>query len=327
MASITKVITALVVLDAKPLGSSGKGATITWTPADAKLYDKYYLLNATIAAMKSGSTMSEYDALQTMLVASACNYAEAVSDWAFGSQAAFVYAARRWLTAHGMHSTTVTESTGITLANTSTPGDLITLGKIAMANTAVAGMVDQTTPDATPATEPSNTNDLLGTAGIDGIKTGTLSGSDLLFHSVITPGTPNPLSITGVVLDGESRASVDADVKSMIASVAAGFHYVSLGAKGEVVGKFSTPWGAESNLVLGGSASTLTWSDAKVTSSITATSIKTGKAGEKVGTVTFTAGTKTFTFPVELASRIRPPSAWWRLSHPSQLLGTHNRKS
>jgi len=41
-----------------------------------------------------------------------------------------------------------------------------------------------------------STNDLLGTDGIDGIKTGTLKGSDLLFSSTVTVGLPKPLTIT-----------------------------------------------------------------------------------------------------------------------------------
>ncbi|MDQ1551541.1 MAG: hypothetical protein QOD50_963, partial [Actinomycetota bacterium] len=134
MASISKLITAMVVLSAKPLGTSGTGRTITWDKADAALYDKYYLLNATIAAMKNGSSMSEHDALETMLVVSACNYAEAMADWAFGSNAGFVSATRKWLKANGLTGTTMVEPTGLDDRNTSTPSDLIALGKLAMAN-------------------------------------------------------------------------------------------------------------------------------------------------------------------------------------------------
>ena len=54
MASISKLVTAMVILSAPPLGPSGAGRTIAWSKADIALYDKYYLLNATIAAMKKG---------------------------------------------------------------------------------------------------------------------------------------------------------------------------------------------------------------------------------------------------------------------------------
>ena len=84
IASISKLITAMVVLSAKPLKTvADPGPTLVFTKADHALYDKYYLLNATIAAMPTGSSMSERDALETMLVVSACNYSEAMVDWAF----------------------------------------------------------------------------------------------------------------------------------------------------------------------------------------------------------------------------------------------------
>ncbi len=320
MASISKLITALVVLNAKPLGASGTGPTITWSAADAKLYDKYYLLNATIAAMPANSTMTEYNAIETMLVVSACNYAEAVADWAFGSNANFLYHARLWLKANGLDSTTMVEPTGIDPENTSTPSDLIALGKIAMANPTIAGIVAKTSLDVPSLQGMPNTNDLLGSDGIDGIKTGTLEGSDLLFSAKVSDGVPTPLTVTGVVLKGASRQSVDASVQAMIASLVAGFHTDQLGTKGEVVGTYSTPWGSSASMVLGKTASLVSWSSTPITSKVSTTTLATGSSGEKVGTVTWTVGKATISVPVVLKGKIAKPSTWWRLTHPAQLL-------
>ena len=49
---------------------------------------------------------------------------------------------------------------------------------------------------------------------------------------------------------------------------------------------------------------------------MTTTTLTTGKDGEKVGVVTWTAGTATVTSPVLLQGTIRQPTAWWRLTHP-----------
>lgn len=323
MASISKLVTAMVVLSAKPITASGAGPTITFDKADEKLYDKYFALNATIAKMPTGSTMSERDALETMLVVSACNYAEAVADWAFGSEANYLYATRKWLNAHGMTHTTMVEPTGVDARNKSTPSDLITLGKLAMANPAIASIVAKKSLDVPLLSGMPNTNDLLGSDGIDGIKTGTLvpGGSDLLFSAVVPVGTPKPLTLTGVMLAGYSHTSVDTEVRALIESVKSGFHQVQLGTQGDVVGTYSTPWGAEASMVLGTSASILTWSNEPVTSSMTTTTIKTGKDGEKVGTLTWKAGKSTVSVPVVLQGSIKGPSAWWRLTHPSELLG------
>ena len=323
MASISKLITAMVVLGARPLGTSGAGRTITWDKADAALYDKYYLLNATIAAMKNGSSMSEHDALETMLVVSACNYAEAMANWAFGSQAGFVSATKKWLTAHGLTGTTMVEPTGLDNRNKSTPSDLIALGKLAMADPAVAAMVGKTNLDVPALAGLPSTNDLLGTDGINGIKTGTLDsdGSDLLFSAVVPIQSGTTLTIIGVVLGGPNRAAVDDDVKKTITSIQSGFHDEQIGAQGQVVGTYSTPWGAKAKMVLARDASAFTWSDTPITSTMKTTTLKTGKSGEEVGSVTWVAGKATQTGSVVLEGSIRGPSTWWRLTHPAELLG------
>ena len=109
------------------------------------------MLDATIAAMPTGSAMSEHDALETMLVASACNYAEAVSTWAFGSQGAFLSATKQWLAANGLTGTTIVEPTGISPRNTSTPSDLIAIGKLAAANPVIAQIVARRSRCRVPA--------------------------------------------------------------------------------------------------------------------------------------------------------------------------------
>jgi D-alanyl-D-alanine carboxypeptidase (penicillin-binding protein 5/6) len=308
----------MVVLDHKPLDDSGTGPTITFDKTAHALYDKYYVLNATIAAMPTGSSMSEHDALETMLVVSACNYAEAVSTWAFGSQAAFLAATAKWLAAHGMPNTRMVEPTGIDAHNVSTPSDMITLGKLAMADPVIAAIVAKTSLDVPSLMGLPNTNDLLGTDGINGIKTGTLGeDSELLYSAVINVGTPQPLTIIGVVLGGDGRSAVDAAVRNLLDSLKAGFHSVALAEDGQVVGTYTTPWGARARMVLGSSATVFTYSNTPITSTMTTTTtLKTGKDGEKVGLVTWKAGTATVTAPVVLQGTIKPPTAWWRLTHP-----------
>ena len=322
IASISKLITAMVILNAKPLAGSDPGPTITFDKADHALYDKYYVLNATIAAMPTGSAMSERDALETMLVVSACNYAEAMADWAFGSNAGFVSATKKWLAANGLSHTTMVESTGIDARNTSTPSDLIALGKLAMANPAVAAIVARTSLDVPFLQGMPSTNTLLGADGVNGIKTGTLedSGSDLLYSaSFFVTGVDKALTVVGVVLGGASRDSVNGDVTRLIDSLKAGFHEVPVAEAGQEVGTYSTPWGASATMVLGSSASVFTYSNTPITSTMTTSTLKTGSDGEKVGSMTWKAGTSTVTVPVVLKGSITPPTAWWRLTHPFEL--------
>lgn len=322
IASISKLITALVVLDKKPLTGTDQGPPLTFDKADADLYDKYFVLNATVASMKTGSSMSEHDAIETMLVASACNYAEAVSDWAYGSQDSFISAVKSWLKAHNLSGTSMVESTGVDARNTSTPSDLIAIGKLAMANPVIASMVNKTVLDVPSLPSMVNTNDLLGVDGVNGIKTGTLdsAGSQLLFSASVSVGTAAPLTVVGVVLGGTSRESVDSAAKAMIASIKSGFHQVSLIKKGTVVGTYSTAWGSSAKVVAGEDASVLTWSNTPITSKFTTRSLTAAGDGDRVGTVTWTAGKTTVTVPLLLQGAIIPPDQVWRLTHPGDLL-------
>lgn len=325
MASISKLITAMVILDAKPLGagsngSGGTGPTITFSKADHALYDNYYVLNATIAAMPTGSSMSEHDAIETMLVVSACNYADAMSTWAFGSPDAFLGATQRWLKKNGMTSTRLVEPTGIDDRNVSTPTDLITLGKLAAANPAIASIVAMPNLDVPGLDHLPNTNDLLGSHGITGMKTGTLGGSDLLFSASVGVGTPQNLSMIGVILDADSKSAADSAVTQLIDSIAAGFHQVPLATAGQQVGTYTTPWGGDATMVIGTDASVLTWSTMPITSTMTTTTLKTGANGSQVGSITWTAGKTVVTAPIVLRGRITPPSTKWRLTHPQDLI-------
>jgi D-alanyl-D-alanine carboxypeptidase (penicillin-binding protein 5/6) len=166
-----------------------------------------------------------------------------------------------------------------------------------------------------------NTNDLLGSYGITGLKTGTLddSGSNLLFTGRMTVGDDVSLDFIGVVLGGYTRQSVDADVAALLNSISAGFHEVPLGISGQQVGSYTTPWGESARMVLGKDASIFTWSDTPIEASMHTTTLTTGADGEEVGSVTWTAGPNTVTVPIVLEGSISPPDQWWRLTHPFEL--------
>ncbi|CAH0255153.1 D-alanyl-D-alanine endopeptidase [Microbacterium oxydans] len=322
IASISKLITALVILDRSPLASADDpGPTITFTKADHDLYDRYYVQGATIAPMPTGTSMSLRDALAAMLIPSASNYAEALSSRIFGSQSAFLGATRDWLAAHGLTGTTITEPTGISPRNTSTAADLLAIGKLAAANPAIAQIVATPSISLPGAGQLNNTNGLLGTAGITGMKTGTLGEGtvSLLYTATLDVGAAEPLAVTGVLLGGASRDSVNASVIGALDSIRSGFHQVSVATSGQEVGTISTPWGSSARLVIGQTASIFTWSDTPITLSMDIATPPTYQDGTVVGSVTWTAGPNTVTAPVKIEGSIDQPSEWWRLTHPSEL--------
>lgn len=322
IASIAKLITALVVLDAHPLDGPGDpGPTIAFTEADTDLYDQFYVQGAVIAKMPDGLRLSLHDSLATMLLPSAANYAVANARWTFGSESAYVQAARSWLSANGLNDTRIVDATGIDDRNTSTPSDLVALGRIAAANPVIASIVRTPSISVEGAGYVTNTNDLLGTLGITGMKTGNLGDGtfNLLFTSTLDVGIGAPLNITGVRLGGATHDSTDSDVARLLQSLQDGFHDVSLGTVGDDIGTISTPWGSTASLVLAKTTALRTWSDTPVTVDLVTSTPQDYADGEVVGTVTWTAGPQTASSEVKISGEIDEPTLWWRLTHPTEL--------
>lgn len=321
IASIAKIVTALVVLDAHPLSGDDPGPTLFFDRADHKLYDKYYVMDVTIAPMPIGSSMSLRDALATMLIPSASNYAEAIAEWAFGSQWAYTEAARRWLDENGLGDTAIVDATGVDARNTSTPADLVALGRLAAANPVIAEIAATSEMSVPGAGRIATTNTLLGTAGVTGLKTGNLgeSGSNLLYTATVDVGAAEPLSMVGVVLGGSSKDAVNASVTALIESVQSGFRMVSVGTGGTTIGEFTVPWGDSVDVVLGEGASIFVWSDTPITVELETTTPTSWDDGAVVGTVTWTSGPNSVSVPIEIAGTLEEPTDWWRLTHPTLL--------
>lgn len=322
IASIAKLVTALVILDRNPLdGPDDPGPTIAFTEADTDLYDQFYVQGAVIARMPDGLRLSLHDSLATMLLPSAANYAVANARWAFGSEGAYVQAARAWLSANGLNDTRIVDATGIDERNTSTPTDLIALGRIAAANPVVAQLAATKTITVSGPGTVTNTNDLLGTLGITGLKTGNLGEGtfNLLFTSTLDVGVEAPLTLTGVRLGGETHDSTDGDVARLLRSLQDGFHDVDLGTAGDDIGTITTPWGSRATLVLTRTTSLRTWSDTPIAVDLVTTTPQSYADGEVVGTVTWTAGPNTTASEVKITGAIEEPTLWWRLTHPNEL--------
>jgi D-alanyl-D-alanine carboxypeptidase (penicillin-binding protein 5/6) len=322
MASITKIITTLVVLSVKPLSVGEQGPPITFTASDVAMYNKYLAENGSVQPVAVGESLSQLQVNEIMLIASANNYAESYATWAFGSETKFLTAARAWLTANGLTNTTIADTCGMDAGSTSTASDLVALGKLALANPVVAGIVSTKTFTAPGVGTIHNSNDLLGDSGVDGIKTGTLVnvGSNLLFSTDLRVGSRS-VTVVGVILGSVNKATLDAAVKALLASVKNGFHDVTLSSTGQSFASYSTPWDTTSQAVATKDESVLVWGNTPISTTIKAKSMALAQAGTSAGSVTFTVGKSTIVVPLALKQPLSDPGALWRLSNPLQLAG------
>lgn len=323
IASITKTITSLVVLEAKPLAAGDQGPSITLSDADVGFYYDTIAENGSAAPVVAGSVFSQRQMLEALLLPSANNYSISLAVWAFGSVDAYLDAARTWLDAHGLSGTTVTNTSGLGETNVSTPSDLVTIGKLVLADPVLSSIVKEPTAVLPAIGEVENTNALLGRYGVTGMKTGTddASGACLLFSADLQV-EGRTVTVVGVILGADNHTVLNDAVVSLLQSVPAGFHQVSLATAGQTVGSYSTAWDEAAKVVVSSDASVLVWQDTPITVASNARAIDAGAAGSTVGTLSYTVGAgaeggaTTIDVPLALASDIAPVTPWWRLTNP-----------
>jgi D-alanyl-D-alanine carboxypeptidase (penicillin-binding protein 5/6) len=264
--------------------------------------------------------LSERQTLEAMLLPSANNYSISLAVWAYGSLDAYLAAAAAWLKGHGLTGTTVADTSGISPGSRSSPADLVEIGKLVVANPALASIVAMPTADLPTIGTVKNTNKLLGRHGITGLKTGTTdeAGACLLFSAQVAVGS-RTVTLVGVVLGGRTHPELNHAVLALIDSVKPGFRNVTLTKKGEAYGSYTTAWGQTSDAVAAKSASVLVWSDTPVSAHAKARKLSLGSAGDRVGAVDFTVGHQTVSVPLLLNRALSDPGPAWRFSHPGEL--------
>lgn len=320
IASITKMITALVILGVKPLSGSEAGPDITFTDADVDIYYDAIAEDGSVAPVVSGMVLSQREALETMLIPSANNYSVSLAVWAFGSVDTYLAAAADFIAAHSLTGTTVADTSGISASSVSSPADLVEIGKLVMANPVLSAIVAMPTAEIPTVGTVTNTNKLLGIDGVDGIKTGTTdeAGACLLF-AVDVPVGDTSVTVVGVVLGGDTHPELNETVLSLLDSVEPGFRQVTLVAAGTPFGSYTTPWGQSGQAVAETTKSAIVWSDTPITTTADVEPVSVGEAGDPVGSVEVTVGTTSVTVPLVLDETVTDPGPFWRWTHPGDV--------
>ncbi|SFS13398.1 D-alanyl-D-alanine carboxypeptidase (penicillin-binding protein 5/6) [Microbacterium sp. cf046] len=320
IASITKIVTALLVLDQMPLALGEQGPEFRFTYEDQLEYWDYLANNESALDVPVDGSLTEYQLLQGMLIGSANNYADRLAGNLWPTDAVFANAANTWLAAHGVPGVTVVEPTGLDPRNAASPEALITLAKKAMADPVIAQIVGMPTVELPGAGLVTNTNGLLADPGVVGIKTGSLDSYNLLSAKDILVGETT-VRVYSAVLGQPDDASRLAASRTLYAEVEAGLQPLPSVTKGTVAGHVTTVWGEDVAVVTTEDADVILWNGG---SGVVSTTFSLGDAVEKgaeVGTLSVQGPLDSTSTTLALAADIEPPTAWWRLTHPLELFG------
>lgn len=323
IASITKVVSSLMVLDRMPLAVGEQGPEFRFDRGDNLDYWEYRRSDQSALDVPVNGVLTEYQLLQGTLMGSANNYIDRLSSEIWGSDEQFAAAAAVWLRERGLDGITVVTPSGFDEGNVATPEALVALGEYAMKNPVFAQIVGTPSVDLPGAGTVVNTNGMLVDPGVVGIKTGTLVGWNLLTAKDVAVGDTT-VHLFAAVLDQADDEQRLAATRALFAETEAALSAQAPAvAKGTVVGEVTTVWGEKVDVITDDDATVVLWNGAVATATA---AFELGDQREEdgtVGTLTTVGPLDSVATPLALAEDVEGPSPWWRLTHPLELLGIH----
>lgn len=319
MASITKVMTALVVLDDHPLKSLEQGPAITVDPAAEADFKARQANNESVVPVKAGEQLSEYQLLQGLLIPSGNNYGDILARWDAGTVDAFVAKMNARAKALRLAQTTYADTSGASSQSVSTPTDLVSLAAVAVANPVIAEITAMPQVELPVAGIRYNVNKLVGTDGIFGVKTGSSpeANANLVFASKQTV-LGQPVTIFGAVMGLDLLEEVFTETTKLVDAVKTKLVIAALVQKGQKVGRYTSRWGAASDVTATADVSVVTWPTTAVTEHLRLKPLEAPFAsGAAAGTLRVQVGQFQVDVATVTAGSIDKPGAGWRLTRLS----------
>jgi serine-type D-Ala-D-Ala carboxypeptidase (penicillin-binding protein 5/6) len=322
-ASVAKLMTALAVLDKKPMATGETGPMITISKADVDIYNSYVAQGGSVAAVQEGEQISEYDALEALLLPSANNLADSMSIWAFGSVKAYCDYANAYAKDHGMAHSTFSDASGFSPDTTSTANDLVTLGLLAHNNPVIAEIAAKKAADIPVAGTVYNVNGLLGRNGINGLKTGNTDQAGGVFvASADRQVDGHQVTIVTAVIHGPD---LDTAMKSnipLLDATAANLEQKTITKAGQSFGTYTIPWQKDSNgrpiqvkAIATKDVTAFIWKGDSIKTQVSLAPLTAPQAkGTAAGTSTITVNDKKYPASLTLQDAIAKPGLMWRLN-------------
>jgi serine-type D-Ala-D-Ala carboxypeptidase (penicillin-binding protein 5/6) len=318
IASLTKMMTAYIILRDHPLPLDQNGPPVTMTQTDVSDFDNDTVEDQANAEVAVGEVLTERQLLDGLLVHSANNFADTLARWDAGTIPAFVDKMNQTAAALGMSQTHYADPSGFDEGSQSTAGDLLKVAAPDMGNPTFAGIVKMTSTTLPVAGTISTYTPLLGFQGVIGVKSGFTSAaggcdvvavfrqahghSALILAAVTGQEGPNVLAQAGFIalnLANHVGSSIGAativHAGEVVAHVSVGGHTVAAAASS--------------------SAQMLTWPGVAAHRVLVDGRTMTAGAsrGSRIGSVVVVLGTQRAVIPVRLRGHLAKPTMLQRL--------------
>jgi D-alanyl-D-alanine carboxypeptidase (penicillin-binding protein 5/6) len=209
IASLTKMMTAYIILQDHPINPGTSGPEIAITAQDQSDYYFYINQGGSGALVEAGEKLSEYQLLEALLVPSADNIAILLAEWDSGNTMAFVNKMNSKAKALGMINTIYADPSGISPLNKSTPVDQMIVARQDMAIPVFRQIVALNHIVLPAAGWLPNFDPDLGIDNIIGVKTGfTLEAQGCYVFASQLNIAGNNILIIGAILGDNSPAAL-----------------------------------------------------------------------------------------------------------------------
>jgi serine-type D-Ala-D-Ala carboxypeptidase (penicillin-binding protein 5/6) len=192
IASLTKMMTAYVVLKKFPLSIGETGPCITVSDDDVATYDSLSQEDQSSVVVYAGESLCENDLLNGLLVHSASNYAVLLANMVAGNTSTFVAMMNQTAASLGLTGTTYVDVSGYDPGSVSTALDQARLAVLLMKSPLVRSIVDQPSVTLSDAGTVDSFTPDVGTNNVIGVKSGrtyAAGGCDVMAMTFTFDGT------------------------------------------------------------------------------------------------------------------------------------------
>jgi len=319
IASITKVMTAYVVLKDHPLGPGATGPAIPVTADTIAAYQTGLATQQSVVEVAAGESLTEIEALEGLLIPSGNDLATLLAEWDAGSTTAFVAKMNSTAQSLGLTSTHFVDVSGLDPGSTSNAGDLVRLGEAAIDEPTFSQIVSMGEVTLPVAGLLYNFDYDLGHDGIVGIKTGTdaAAGGCFLFEAQRTIASKK-VTVVGAVLGQRTSSPITAVLSSAEALVTAAFAamtVVPVVAPDELDGRIVAPWGATVAVTAPQSPTIVGWPGISIPARLRVGRLPSVVTrGSRIGVLDVDLGAQNVDVVLRASSPLSGPSTFWRLT-------------
>ncbi|UOF88675.1 D-alanyl-D-alanine carboxypeptidase [Fodinisporobacter ferrooxydans] len=321
IASLTKMMTAYVVLQKHPLKEGENGPSLTMTANDENLYNQDVAAGDSVIKVAKGEVLTEKQMLEGLLLPSGDNMATTLANWIAGSESAFVQQMNETAKQLGMAHTHYADASGVNPQTVSTAADQFKIAEAVMKLPVFRDIVDMQQATLPVAGVQYNVNYDLGKAGIVGIKTGSTpeAGGNLAAAAYATSGDSKNLVISIVLGQQGVQPLMQAlSVSEAIMNQARqDVIPVTFKKAGDTIGDLTLPWGGNVPLVINKDIPLTGFAGMDIHKKVILNPKLSGSipANTVVGKLLLDAGDQHISVPLYTKSAVNAPGFIWKLTH------------